>query len=198
MEVTYIRMGVGVSVVRKASLILITLLAFLGCKKVDDFGFTTYLIKKCKHKSTYAYKTTKSELIQFQTIFDGSAIYTTKDSLNQYDINKLYGVSDCGCNHMDYSIRFGWRWLDDNLEIHWFRHSNGDFTFDKITDAIIDQTQDYSIEIQEDQYILCVDNICDTVARVGCSSVDYRRYYLYPYFGGQEKAPHDITIKIKK
>ena len=22
-------------------------------------------------------------------------------------------------------------------------------------------------------------------------------YYLYPYFGGQQKAPHDITIKIK-
>ena len=24
-----------------------------------------------------------------------------------------------------------------------------------------------------------------------------RRYYLYPYFGGNEFAPHDITIKIK-
>jgi len=25
-----------------------------------------------------------------------------------------------------------------------------------------------------------------------------RRYYLYPYFGGNEYAPHDITIKIKE
>jgi hypothetical protein len=25
-----------------------------------------------------------------------------------------------------------------------------------------------------------------------------RRYYLYPYFGGTEFAPHDITIKIKE
>ena len=25
-----------------------------------------------------------------------------------------------------------------------------------------------------------------------------RRYYLYPYFGGNEFAPHDITIKIKE
>jgi len=182
----------------KIKVIVFLLFLSLGCKKIDPLGYKTYTIKKCHHKSTYAYKTTKNESIRFKAIFNESAIYSTKDSLNQLDINKLYGVSDCGCNHMDYSIRFGWRWIDDNLEIHWFRHSNGDFTFDKITNAIIDQPQDYSIEIQEDQYILCVDGVCDTVARVGCSSVDYRRYYLYPYFGGQEKAPHDITIKIKK
>ena len=24
------------------------------------------------------------------------------------------------------------------------------------------------------------------------------RYYLYPYFGGQKTAPHDIKIKIKE
>jgi hypothetical protein len=28
-----------------------------------------------------------------------------------------------------------------------------------------------------------------------CSGT-YRRYRLYPYFGGDEVAPHDITIKI--
>ena len=177
--------------------LLVFLFLIIGCKKIDPLGYRVYTIKKCHHRSTYAYQPTKSDLIRFKAVFNASAIYTTKDPLNQPDINKLYGVSDCGCNHMDYSIRFGWRWLDDSLEIHWFRHSNGDFTFNKITTAIIDQSQEYSIEIQENQYILCVDNICDTVARVGCSSLDFKKYYLYPYFGGDEKAPHDITIKIK-
>jgi len=25
-----------------------------------------------------------------------------------------------------------------------------------------------------------------------------KRYYLYPYFGGNEFAPHDITVKIRE
>jgi len=29
------------------------------------------------------------------------------------------------------------------------------------------------------------------------NNVSGSRYYLWPYFGGDETAPHDITIKIK-
>jgi len=26
----------------------------------------------------------------------------------------------------------GWRWIDDSLEIHWFKHEHGKFSFDLI------------------------------------------------------------------
>ena len=105
---------------------------FSSCKKIDENGFRRYTIKEGKHKSRTRYKTTKTNCLQFQTIFDNSAIYTSQDPANQYDVNKLYGLSDCGDNHTETSIRFGWRWLNDSLEILWFKHTNNNFSFAKI------------------------------------------------------------------
>ena len=59
----------------------------------------------------------------------------------------------------------------------------------------LNQSYDYTITLEDSSYIICVDGICDTTTR-GCDDV-YRHYYLYPYFGGDEKAPHDIKIRIK-
>ena len=167
----------------------------LSCKKVDQLGYTVYTIKENRHRSTYKYKTTKSHNFNFSVIFDTTAVYETEDPLNQADVNKLYGISDCGCNHKDYSIRVGWRWFNGKLEILWFRHLNGNFEFEKITDVDLDFSYDYNIMLTEDYYIITVDGIIDSISRP-CNGV-YNSYYLYPYFGGDEKAPHDIVIKIK-
>ncbi len=171
------------------------LLLLSGCNKPDDEGYKTYTIKEGKHRSTYAYNTTKKDTFNWSVIFDSSAIYTTQDSLNQYDINKLIGWSDCSENHMDYSIRFGWRWLNDSLEIHWFRHQYGNFEFNKIKSINLCEPHEYYLYFGDTQYTLCVDGDCVDLDRT-CSN-DYKKYKLYPYFGGQETAPHDIKIKIK-
>lgn len=172
------------------------LIAFIGCRKIDDNGYRTYTIKKGKHRSGYRYVTTRSDLIEFKVIFDESAEYECKDPINQYDINKLYGVSDCGDNHMDYSIRFGWRWINDSLQLLWFRHQHGEFSFEPLRYIDINQSYDCSIEITDDNYILGIDNTKFYVERT-CPH-NYKRYMLYPYFGGDEKAPHTITIRIKE
>jgi hypothetical protein len=166
-----------------------------SCKKIDSDGYRIFTIKENKHRSTSSYNTTKSKLISFKCIFDSSAIYETCDSLNQYDVNKLYGISDCGYNHKEYSIRVGWRWLNDSLEILWFKHQYGIFSFEKIKTIDLCKEYDYSIEILEDEYIICIDGDCKSTPR-NCHS-DNRNYYLYPYFGGDERSPHDITIRIK-
>ena len=176
-------------------LIYFFLLSLNGCKKIDDMGYRVFTIKKGNHRSTTNYKTTKTDHLTFKSIFDSSAIYTSIDPINQYDVNKLYGLSDCGCNHSINSIRVGWRWLNDSLEILWFKHMNGNFSFDKITTIDIDKVYDYSISFTDTSYIICVDNICKETTR-SCSD-NNRRYYLYPYFGGDESAPHDIKIRIQ-
>ena len=175
--------------------IIFVVLSFVSCKKIDDNGFRVYKIKEGHHRSNTAYCTTKSNYISFEAIFDESAQYTSSDPTNQYDVNKLYGLSDCGTSHTKNSIRFGWRWLNDSLEILWYKREDGDFSFGNITTVDLNTSYHYSITFTEDLYILTVDGIEVEVDRK-CSE-SYRKYYLYPYFGGDEKAPHDITIRIK-
>jgi hypothetical protein len=179
----------------KGKILFFILLFLIGCRKIDSEGYKTYTIKEGKHRSTYAYHTSIDTVFNWSIIFDSTAIYTTQDPANQYDINKLIGWSDCGENHMDYSIRFGWRWLNDNLEIQWFKHTNGSFDFAKICNVSLCEAHEYYLSLTGYKYKLCVDGNCVTIDRI-CPS-DYKKYKLYPYFGGQETAPHDIKIKIK-
>jgi len=159
-------------------------LVFIGCKKIDISGYQLFTIKKGKHISGYRYNSDYNNNIKFKAIFDSSAIYKTVNSTNQSDVNKLYGVSDCNKNHMEYSIRFGWRYYNNKLEILWFKHESGDFTFGVIKEIEINKSYTYTL------------NVCSIIPRK-CNN-EYKRYYLYPYFGGDETAPHNITIKIKK
>jgi len=177
------------------SIYILLFLTLSACKKIDDMGYREFIIKECKHRSSYLYNTTRSDYITFKAVFDSSVIYTTIDPNNQYDVNKLYGVSDCGCKHQDYSMRLGWRWLNDSLEILWFKHMHGNFTFEKIQTININQSYDYSISFNDSNYIVCVNGNCVTTPRP--CHMSFKKYYLYPYFGGDEKAPHDIKIRIK-
>ena len=43
---------------------------------------------------------------------------------------------------------------------------------------------------------MCRWNMCQKWKRP--CFIEYKKYLLYPYFGGDETAPHDITIRIKK
>jgi hypothetical protein len=144
-------------------------LAFIGCRKVDSDGYQIFTIKKGNHRSGYRYKANCNNHIEFKVIFDGSAIYETEDPSNQADVNKLYGVSDCGKNHMKYSMRFGWRYYQNKLQILWFKHEAGKFTFDVITNIELNKPYTCTLDIFKDEYIMSVGGITTIVPRV-CSS----------------------------
>jgi len=56
-----------------------------------------------------------------------------------------------------------------------------------------------TIDIKTFYYVIVIDNDTTLVRRRPEGNWGLvRRYYLYPYFGGNEYAPHDITIKIKE
>jgi hypothetical protein len=176
--------------------VFLVILSLISCNKIDENGFRKYVIKKCKHRSVWRYKTSKSNSFNIEVIFDESAKYKTKDPLNQYDVNKLWGISDCGKSHSENSIRFGWRWLNDNLEILWYRRVDGVFDFEKITNVNINEINQMHLSISKNSYELRVNGVIKTLDRP-CNG-DFNRYLLYPYFGGDEKAPHRIEIKIKE
>jgi hypothetical protein len=161
----------------------------------DSTKTITYIIKKGEHDCQPDSLTlTSNDQIKFIAIFDSSCIYQTVNAHNQNDINKLYGFSDCNSQHLENSARIGWRWSKDSLRFFGFVHNNGEMIYQEITTAAINSIVVCSITCLYTQYKFDVNGKTLLLPR-SCSG-SYTRYRLYPYFGGDEVAPHDIKIQI--
>jgi hypothetical protein len=163
----------------------------LGCYS-EDLSETLYTIKKGHHDSTpVKLEWLEKNPLRFHAKFDSSAIYS-----GDGDINKLYGFSDCNSLHHENSARIGWRWSDNQLEIFAYTYAHGIRSYKKIKSVPLDTWVSYSIAAMPDRYRLCVGNECvDMERNTKCNTGMY--YILYPYFGGNKRAPHDITIAIR-
>ena len=99
---------------------------------------------------------------------------------------------------MKNSARFGWRWYNNQLELLGFVHIDGQFYFNKICSVGLGINYLCSIEIQPDHYCFSVGWKKVIFPRDNRIRTDKIKYYLYPYFGGDETAPHDIFIKLEE
>lgn len=131
----------------------------------------------------------------FQFVFDSSAIYQTSDPANQKDWNKLMGFSDCGSFHQQNSIRLVWRYLEENIEIGEYRYTDGVRQFSTLTAVLPGDTGQAYMGALENRYLIRV-NEAEVERPRNCSSRT-GSYWLYPYFGGDEVAPHDILIQVR-
>lgn len=158
---------------------------------------TEYVIPAGKHSSTARVEVVTGATLWFEATFDGSAVYETVDPVNQADINKLYGFSDCTSHHHQNSARFGWRWYGGRLEIHAYTYVGGERRSQKMGDVGIGETHLYGIELDGDRYVFTLDDTTITMPR-GCDGGGGARYKLFPYFGGDEVAPHEIRITVEE
>ncbi len=159
--------------------------------------FTLYTIQKGKQycdNSTLTLVNYKS--LHFKVKFDSSAIYATSNPWNQFDINKLYGFSDNNAAHQEYSARFGWRWNAGELEIFSYVYNDGKRSFYKITSLTIGEEYDCSIQVAAGEYTFTVNDKSLKIPRQS-TTPEGEGYKLFPYFGGDEVAPHRINIYIK-
>ena len=179
---------------------LLILLLLVSCsKEVDDFGFRVYTIPAGEHSSGSFLNHPDNSRISFQFVLDNSAYYETEIPENQYDVNKIYGMSDFGLRHQKYSIRLGWRYINNELQLCWLRHEEGRHSSATIRAIEPGVIYNATIDIKTFFYVIVIDNDTTMVRRRPEGNWGLvRRYYLYPYFGGNEYAPHDITIKIKE
>ncbi|WP_299986261.1 hypothetical protein [uncultured Pontibacter sp.] len=164
-------------------------------KKGKPITYTTYIIRKGQHSSTSSYRSVKTSFLRFEAVFDKSAVYTTILANNQADINKLYGMSDCGSLHQTNSARFGWRWYNNRLEILGYVYNGGKWSYQYITSVDLDKPYTYELSLLSQSYLFSVNGVNVSLPR-SCSGQG-SGYMLYPYFGGDETAPHDITIRIR-
>ncbi len=161
-------------------------------------SFITYRILKGKNYcENNSYPLWKHSSLRFVAIFDSSCIYTNVDPANQADINKLYGFSDCTTPHHANSARFGWNWINGAIHIHAYCYVDSVRQYKELGTVSLNKEVNCSIETLPGKYVFTLNGKRDTMQR-HCTDSIANGIKLFPYFGGDEPAPHDIQIKIKE
>jgi hypothetical protein len=171
----------------------------LGIVKTDDDGFVAYKISKGQQSaspSQYKYYSSLTEL-KFTVQFDSTAIYTNVNPSNQLDINKLYGFADDDKQHHVSSARIGWRWYSNKLELFGYVYNDSVRTTQLITQVPLKTNIPCSIKVDGARYVFSVNGTQATMPRTAKIPTG-KGYRLYPYFGGDEMAPQDISIRIRE
>lgn len=183
---------------RTTSRTRVVTLAALGLLALTSLAceLTTFVIPEGAHYSTQRIAFFRGSEMRFNAIFDESAIYRTADPTNQADINKLYGFSDCTSHHHQNSARFGWRWYNDSLQIHAYIYEDGTRRSVLMGTVGLHETHEYAIRFDGPHYIFSLDGHEVTMPR-GCDGNGGIKYRLWPYFGGDETAPHEIKIIVQ-
>jgi hypothetical protein len=187
---------------------LLLVLLFSSCSKTLDSltghsgsprnTYYKYIIPQGAHYATdNSYQQVLMQQLNFVVKFDSSAIYQSIDPNNQEDINKLYGFSDNSMNHQQYSARFGWNWTRGALRLYAYTYNNSLVSSQEITAIQIGQEYNCSITVSNDKYIFLVNSIQVEMNR-SSTTPQASGYKLYPYFGGNETAPHEVDIWIKE
>jgi hypothetical protein len=143
------------------------------------------------------YKQVSYNELKFIVKFDSTAIYQTVSANNQLDVNKLYGFSDNNDDHHQFSARFGWRWSGGGLHLFGYTYNSGEMNYEELGAINIGTEYTCSIKITPDNYIFTLNNASKNMSRASVTATA-AGYKLYPYFGGDEVAPHDINIWIKE
>lgn len=175
-------------------ILLFGLLSFYGCAKAQLDKETVYTIKKGEYYSDAKHKVIANKL-KYQIKFDQSAVYKI-DSVNQYDINKLFGFNGCYATHDYISARFGWNYVNDSVKIYYYIYDHGKRIYGYLTSVninefytyeLIQTTKDYTFKIKDITYVHKKSTKC----------LAQFNYHLWPYFGGNIPAPHEVKIYFK-
>jgi hypothetical protein len=167
-------------------------------KQASIEGYKLYTLRMGENYSRpNPFRLTTKSTLRFNAIFDSSCIYQTVDSVNQLDINKLYGFSDCNSQHLINSARVGWRWFNNELQLFAFVHNNGTILVPEtlMGTAAIGSVISCRITCKRNVYEFEVNGVVKTLPR-HCNGSFYTRYILNPYFGGNEPAPRTIRILL--
>lgn len=164
-----------------------------GCSKAQPV-IETFTIKKGDHYTFHANKVIGNNL-KYEVLFESSCAYDLGNA-NQFDVNKLFGFNACNSLHHENSARFGWVYLDGIIEIYAYVYENGVRDMEQIATVNIGEWNSFELINTGASYAFKVNNILYIWDKENTCVTKYN-YMLYPYFGGDEVAPHDITIQLR-
>jgi len=190
--------------VNRALCVLVLVWSLAACSKSVEpakpvnNGYHEYIIPKGRHYATgNNFRVLDKKSITFKVRFDSSCIYKVSKAENAGDINKLYGFSDCGTNHQQNSARFGWVWNGKVIELYAYCYSAGKRNSKLLGSAGIEQEVELGLAVENGKYVFTSSGKKEFMER-SCSDDRTEAYQLFPYFGGDEVAPHDVRIFIKE
>lgn len=191
----------------KSAMVTVLFLSCIACNKIDftpkkngidNNGFYKFTIKQDHHYcDDNIYTEIETMELKFSVVFDSSVIYQTIAPENQEDINKLLGFSDNESQHHLFSARFGWRWSNDSLRLFSYVYNNAELIYEEIGTVQIGAENDCSILVTDNSYKFRL-NKKEVIMPRASTTPMAKGFKLYPYFGGDERAPHDIRIWIKE
>ena len=166
--------------------------------------FKKYLIKQGEHypKGFHLGITFRPSII-FEAYFDANCLYDLKGGDN-YGINKLYGFTATYYQHKQ-SARFGWRCLDGkNIQIVTYTYNQETDILGTVkpqelfTCGIVDLEESYLYAFKkESKSSESFYHNAKQILVSGKPDWFLFHYKLFPYFGGNQPAPHNMNIYIK-
>lgn len=156
-----------------------------------------YTILEGEHYSTHSIKIyTGKTSLPFSVNFDESCRYDL-GTIDQLDVNKLAGVSFG--NHETNSIRIGWAYnlITQKMDLFAYCYENGTRLIHPIGNCNL--SEDVSIKLEL--------NFNGNTFKISLAGSAFREfpykypalkagYYLFPYFGGNNPAPHNMIIYL--
>jgi hypothetical protein len=155
-----------------------------------------FSIKKGKHSSNrwfHKILNWKGRTFQAKVIFDDTCNYDI-GMPDQLDVNKLIGFS-LSSNHHDNSVRFGWRSQDGVIIIYAYSYIDGSRIIKEMGAVELGEEILVSLEKGSSGYIFTLKQK-DLSRKFELSTSLNPTYMLWPYFGGNQTAPHDMKIRI--
>lgn len=166
-------------------------------KAPSQLPWRNYIIRQGGHTNIFeGLNLFQKDSMAFYFSFDSTAIYQTVDPKNQADWNKLMGFSDCQSHHHQNSARLVWRWTEGvGVEIGEYYYISRNREYKGITKVNIGDTVFASVSAGNGYYTLQVGDVISEKIKK-CNN-RLASYLLYPYFGGDEVAPHNINVHIR-
>lgn len=173
---------------------LTVLIILFSCEKMDWDNGTQYVIKKGKHESVVNIVPLYGGGIKGSCKFDESAIYDLGNE-NQGDWNKLIGFSEDIRIHEN-SARISWRWNIKNqqIELGYYCYVKGEVIKGHMKYVNIGEPVQFLIRDDQEKQNYVIDIYGTYKVIPHGMKFDDKKFWSYPWFGGNESAPHNITI----
>ncbi|BDD12160.1 hypothetical protein FUAX_45920 (plasmid) [Fulvitalea axinellae] len=178
-------------------LVLSLCLCLTSCDFFDYDVWEKHKIKAGDHFSGLGVEQVSANTLAYKVRFDSTVVYDL-GNVNQDDINKLFGFSGSFRHHQQESARFGWRWnlQKEQVEIFAYMYINGNRISYLMGEADVNEVNEYRIHLTKNGYHLKFKGN-HKFYKAPAGVVQFR-YKLFPYFGGDQPAPHDMTIHMKR
>lgn len=138
--------------------------------------------------------------IHHRVTFFSSCKYDLKSDDNQ-DVNKLFGIGYFW--NKKHSARFGWNYafIPDRINIYAYCHISGVVKWEYICSVALNDEYLFMLNINQKSYnflVIDYDSGSAIVERtIAKGHTKKLGYALGLYFGGNQTAPHDMSVQIK-